>query len=908
MIRSQAADYGFQLNEFDPFFNYRATQYLLTHGIDAYVHWHDNMSWYPNGRDVFATSQVPLHFTAAFLYKVFGAGSSLYNFTIIFPVVFGSFTAIIIFALVRVIGGTTAGLFASLFFALSPPIIVRGTIGWFKSEPLGLFYGLLGLYLFLSGLKSQNQKIAFGKLIGGGLFLAIGFASWGGVEFFLMPLALFIIVLPFIRKDHKFLLWAVPLFVAVTLAVAGGFARPGLSFVLGVRGFALIGPTIFLVALIFVQKYSKEGVRLRNGLAILGGSIIAGVAVISSHLLHLPSFRYLNAINPFLTSEDPLVDSVAEHATPTLTQNFTYFSILMLFAGLGIWLIFRKKWGDHNSLPIGIKNEMTVFALIIGIIGAYSGATFARLELLTATSVIILSSVGLAVVTSEILKGSQIKTSEILKKGTQRKTSDNSKKETLQSKKTIGSIGIIAKVSYVVIIVALLLVPAIFPANANWISITKSPPTILNGGSNYAIATNDWPETLNWIYKNTPKDAVIASWWDYGYWIQTMAGRTTLADNATLSTAVIAQIAKIFLSSPDEAWKMLHDWGANYILVYVVGQEFVSNGQQLYVLGGGGDESKKQWFMKIAGEDTSKFLQSDDFTPNDNFWQNTLLGKMFPFTPVTYFDPNTHQQSDKYQTGYIAVYSKTIKYPADGDGPLRLVYTSPSLNNTKSGIISGVLLYQVNPNYASQTNNTNQGTKSEVNPTSVNPTSINPTSDVGVISTKYGNIMIKFRDDVAPKTVANFEKLAKSGFYDGTIFHRIMPGFVIQGGDPNTKGGSRDTWGTGNAGYTIPPEFSNLKHTKYMVSMARGSDINSASSQFFIVLGDAPWLDGKYTIFGEVISGQDVVDKIASIKTDSSTNQPLDPNEARMDKVAIQSSETQPPTATNTSSSVIGIK
>ncbi len=909
MVRSQAADYGFQLNEFDPFFNYRATQYLLNHGINAYVHWHDDMSWYPNGRDVYSTSQVPLHFTDAFFYKIFGAGSSLYDFTIIFPVVFGSLTAIIVFALIRVMGGTTAGLFASLFFAISPPIIVRGTIGWFKSEPLGLFYGLLGLYLLLSGLKSQNHKLAFGKLIGGGLFLAIGFASWGGVEFFLMPLALFFIILPFIRKDHKFLLWAIPLFTAVTLGVAGAFERPGLDFVLGVRGFALIGPTIFLVGMIFVQKFSREGTALRNSLAILGGSVIAGVAIISSHLLHGASFRYLNAINPFLTSEDPLVDSVAEHATPTLTQNFTYFSILMLFAGLGIWLIFRKKWGDQKSLPVGIKNEMTVFALIIGIVGAYAGGTFARLELLTATSVIILSSVGLAVITSEILKkGTLMKTSDSSKKGTQVKSSD-SKKGSNQGKKSTSVLGRVTKISYVAVLVALLLVPTIFPANANWISVTKSPPTILNGGSNYAISTDDWPTTLNWIKNNTPQGSVIASWWDYGYWIQTLGGRTTLADNATLDTNAIAKIAKIFLSSPDQAWKMLHDWGANYILVYVVGQKFVSNGQELYILGGGGDESKKQWFMKIAGEDSSQFLQDDQFTPTDNFWQNTLLGKMFPFTPVTYFDPNTHVQSDKYQTGYIGVYSKTIKFPADGNGPLKLAYASPSLNNTKSGIVSGVLLYQVNPNYLSQTSNSYQEIKPQINSTSVNPTSVNPTSDVGVISTKYGNIVIKFRDDVAPKTVANFEKLAKSGFYDGTIFHRIIPGFVIQGGDPNTKNGARDTWGTGDAGYTIPPEFSNLKHTKYMVSMARGSDINSASSQFFIVLGDAPWLDGKYTIFGEVASGQDVVDKIASIKTDPTTNQPVDPEEARVSKIVIQSNESQSPaSSTNTSSNGIGTK
>ena len=882
MVRSQAADYGFQLNEFDPYFNYRATQYLLDHGIDAYVHWHDDMSWYPQGRDVYQTAQVPLHFTDAILYKIFGGGTSLYDFTILFPVIFGSMTAIIVFALVRVIGGTTAGLFASLFFALSPPIIVRGTIGWFKSEPLGLFYGLLGVYLFLSGIKSKNKKIAVLKLIGAGVFLALGFASWGGVEFFLVPLGIFFIILPFIRKDHKFLLWAIPLFVGVTMAIAGGvFARPGPDFVFGMRGFVMIGPAILLAIIIFVQKYSKEHQKIRNSLMALIALLIAGAIILSVGHLGGASFRYLNAVNPFLTSEDPLVDSVAEHATPTLAQNFTYFSVLMLFAGLGIWLIFRKKNGENNS-NISIRNEMTIFALILGIVGAYSGSTFSRLELLTAASVIVLSSVGLAALTSELLKKSdkQTKIIESTKKGAQTK------------KINIPMFGRMPKIAYVGAIIALLLVPTIFPVNANWISITKSPPTILNGGSNFAISTNDWLDTMNWIKTNTPENAVVASWWDYGYWIQTLGDRKTLADNATIDTSRIANIARTFLSSPDKAWQMLHDLGANYVLIYVVGQKFSSNGQDLYILGGGGDESKKQWFMKIGGYNTSDFLEDDQFTPKPSFWQNTLLGQMFPFVPVTYYDPNTHTESQTYTTGYTAIYTKSVKYPSDGNGPLRLVYSSPGIDRKDSGVFSEVLVYQVNPNYKPQSNqysssqsNQNQ-TQTQVKPTSLTPSPTN----TAIINTKFGQIKLDLFGDIAPKTVNNFVKLANSGFYDGTVFHRIIPKFVIQAGDPNSINGSRDTWGQGDAGYTIPAEFSNLPFTKYTVGMARGPmDINSGSSQFFITLDDTPWLNGNYTIFGKVVSGQDVVDKIASLNTDQNS-QPVDADSARISKITISNS------------------
>ena len=118
MLRAQPLEHGFELNEFDPFFNYRATQFMIENGFPAYLEWHDDLSWHPYGRDVSATSQVMLHTVAGMLHQTFGVGSALYDFTMWFPVVVGSLTTVVIFALVRTVSSTTAGLLASLFFAI----------------------------------------------------------------------------------------------------------------------------------------------------------------------------------------------------------------------------------------------------------------------------------------------------------------------------------------------------------------------------------------------------------------------------------------------------------------------------------------------------------------------------------------------------------------------------------------------------------------------------------------------------------------------------------------------------------------------------------------------------------------------------------------------------------------------
>ena len=137
-----------------------------------------------------------------------------------------------------------------------------------------------------------------------------------------------------------------------------------------------------------------------------------------------------------------------------------------------------------------------------------------------------------------------------------------------------------------------------------------------------------------------------------------------------------------------------------------------------------------------------------------------------------------------------------------------------------------------------------------------------------IIETNLGTIVFKLLPDLAPETVRNFVKLATDGFYNGTLFHRVIPGFMIQGGDPNTKNGNKNTWGTGGPGYTIKAEFSSKSHHRGIVSMARAQDPNSAGSQFFIVTTDSTFLDRQYTVFGEVIEGMDIADKIVNLQRD----------------------------------------
>ena len=494
MIRSTPTTYGFELFEFDPFFNYRATEYILENGTDAYFNWIDEKSWHPFGRNVSETSQVTLHLTAASLYPIFNFGSSLYDFTILLPLVVGSLTAIAVFAFVRVLGGTTAGLFAALIFSISIPIFTRGLIGWFKSEPLGLFFAFIAMYLFVSGLKFNKGKTSLIKLIIAGFFLSLGLSAWGGILFFVIPIVLFYFALPFLKNKDNFIMWAAPVFSISLISFSLIFERTS-TFIIGYAGMAILLPTIFVILSSIIMKFSNERTKIRNCIILLVSFIASGIGISNSGLIGLPSFRYLNAVNPFLTTQDSLTDSVAEHMTTSLSMSFTFLSVFLIFAVIGIWFLFSKK-------TINLKTDMRIFAIFISIVAIYVSSAFIRLELFASVGIIILGSIGLTILTQKIFE---------------------------QNKQNL------TKIIFPAAIIILFIIPVTMPENNTWLSWADFPPTILTGGSAFSnFASNDWEDAMLWIKQNTHEDAVIASWWDYGYWITTLGERTTIVDNATL--------------------------------------------------------------------------------------------------------------------------------------------------------------------------------------------------------------------------------------------------------------------------------------------------------------------------------------------------------------------------------------
>lgn len=752
-IRAYAAKYGFYLGEFDPYYDYYAASHIVTlaqqhglfyalfnnppdcgpkifttcHNLQGYFYWHDIRTWFPEGRNVAATSQDGLQVGGALLYllvhNVFGVPISLYDFLVVLPVFLGAITAVVFYFLVRKIGGDVAGLFAALVFAVSPPLIERGNLGWFKSEPLAILLFVAGSYFMLTVFDKERampSRILRGLLAGA----LVGYANtaWGGGDYFTGAFGLLFILIPFLNLQLSDLSPAIITFTSATLFFSAIFPKPGVGIVTNPVGLAIIGGTVFIVVAQWVKTWTKPAEYRTTLYKLLFGFFLAGLTLVSFKDVGNITGRYLTVIDPFVRVNSPLTQSVAEEQLPTGADYFTSYAILMPFGIAGALIAFRRR---------GIS---MAYALIFGITGLYFSAAFSRLLVYSSVVFGILGGIGFAELVFALVKPSS---TPLVKK-----------KQTVTSRNEM-------KVIFTVAVIGLV----VFPAGAFWIpnpiqcsasntifcnqSPADSGVSITNGATIFSQFTfSDWRTTLSWVSTSTPSDSVIISWWDYGYWFAVMGNRTTVNDNATSNATRIAEVGQMFFSNTTVAAKMAEDMGdgrPTYVALFITGSKLTlqsSNGTSTnyYILdvpsaggytAGGGDESKKQWFIRIGGLNESEFLECptisascenvDDFNLTPYALDNTIFAEMLPFK-FAGFIVNTSNSttssvsvSQTYKFGTNGAppleafkYPLDYTFPSDSTGPFRLAYASPSMStpylcpgDPSLYCFSAILLYQV---------------------------------------------------------------------------------------------------------------------------------------------------------------------------------------------------------------------
>ncbi len=693
IMRIYPAKYGFFINEFDPYYDYFATDYIVKHfdqngisGMLDYFSWTDIQTWYPGGRDVANTSQVGLHFTGAILYiitrSIIGISISLYDFVVLFPVFIGSFSTLAIFLLVKRISNASAGLLAALVIAFSPPIIQRGALGWYKSEPLALFLIILGSYIFLTIYNENISKRGLILRAGiAGIILGFANTTWGGALYINAVFGALLLISPFLKVDLRKTVYLGSVFVAMNLISSSIFPRPGPSFIFGPGGLVLIGGLLFAITSYSIKNTVNSKIYFKTLLKAVFVFALIGMILLSFESVTSLSLRYQTVLDPFLRTAEPLVESVAEHQSPTGADFLSsYFSLLFL-VGFGTIMMLRKR-----SIGAG-------YTLILALSAVYISASFARLMVFSSLAFAILAGIGLHELTSAIMKP----------------TTTHSLKKKISNYETRSMV----KVGFSIFMIFIISLPVIYPtqvrelASNSWLETADIPVSIASSTTNFRAEIPDWRETLSWMKSSTlafqpnGTPSVFAAWWDYGYWITVMGNRTSLADNATINTERIAKIGRMFMSEEAESIKILKELKADYVVIYIVGQTFTlnENNQRLFLLGSGGDESKKQWFIRIGGLDENLFLEDDSFTPKPYFWENTLLGKMMPFSFAAYAEFTEaglqFSNSTQYESGFRSIYAYDMKYPANGSGPLRLAFMSSSLAEPQDGIFAGVIVYEV---------------------------------------------------------------------------------------------------------------------------------------------------------------------------------------------------------------------
>ncbi len=578
-IRILPIRWGLELSEFDPYFQYQFTEKIVKDGYFDWLTWKTSEAhrWYPLERSIGTAAFPGLPMTAATLYNVLavlGVPISLYHLAIIFPAIFGALACLMAFILGNDVGGRAVGLFSAFFLALNSSHITRTSAGFFDDETVGIGAILLFAFLFLRALDSERpKKHSVIYAITAGLVVGYLTASWGAALYPIAMATLFVFALILIRRYSRRLLISYSITFGLGLFLAINIPKNSPSYL---TTWAIL-PVLGVFGLLWLSELLKA-MTTRKWKIIL--TVVFLVAIIGGFLA-LSYFGYMGSIaRKFLSVVDPtqrgasqIYQSVQEHRLTAWGSLYYDYGVGVLFFALGLFFAVRDL------------TNRNLFVIIFGLTTLYFAGSMVRLTILLAPAFTLLMAIGIVNLLRPFIT--------IMKE---------TPKIPSAKKYITGHVGKEFSGSVLILVFLLLTLTYVFPSPRMY-SHAYTPPTILAGSVPVkpGEAVTEWTEMLNWMQLNLPENAIICSWWDYGYWIAVKGNRTSLADNATFNSTHIGLIGQVFMSNETQAVKILKekfngpDGPPTHILVFTTFNSL--GGDQGY-----GDEGKWRWMARIANQ------------------------------------------------------------------------------------------------------------------------------------------------------------------------------------------------------------------------------------------------------------------------------------------------------------------
>ncbi|MHA2047302.1 MAG: STT3 domain-containing protein [Candidatus Thorarchaeota archaeon] len=648
---------------FDPWYQLKITDYVAENGYSAFFTWYDETTWVPWGRDITTTSYVGVPFTSAFFYFLLngiGIQVSVLSVSLVLPAFMGALTTIVAYFLGKELSNNTVGLFSALFMSFIPAYLTRTIAGFYDNECIGVFAIVLTSYLYLRSLKRGSVLTA----VGAGISLGYLLVSWGAADFMLGLLALYAGVMLVMGRYSKRLLSSSMITISLGIFIGNLIPRNGFG---NLTDFSILAPIGMVGLLAAYELWLRIGGYRETTASKLAPHMKPILVGLIAPIIGLVAYSLYSGgteleITPY--SSNPVLRLGAKFLTVINWGSF-YNTLLLLifFFPLGMYFAF-KRGRDEDW-----------FILLFGITSVYFAGSMIRLTLILAPGVAILSAVAAYNILSPYAK--VVTQKSVFERRRFRMSSSLTSEHALTAFAFVGlllSVNIILGVQYV--------------------SFQIGNPEFAQAPLSSTGQATDWQTAMTYIRNNLPSDAVVASWWDYGYWINSASDANTIIDNATFNTTQIAMMGYALMSlNLTDSLKTFKTWNTTHVLVYF-GHRFS---------GFGGDEGKWPWMVRIAEDrfgrnviDDATYLGSSDQTL-EAFYQSTLFKLMSYGEPANQEEAGLLGLSEARMSIDQVLWGDTewtAHMPVDLHGAFEEPYFSSSYGTVKIYEIDYTMYYQ----------------------------------------------------------------------------------------------------------------------------------------------------------------------------------------------------------------------